>query len=189
MDNLLNSLTDIRISDSLNPSDFRSYLSASQTVYFSEIEDYLRYGSDGDDTDDLPPVVPNYQERKQYFELSVRRESLESLINSCTSHFRKLSRDVLSEFSNTTLRNVSYSTPSQFDERRFGFVVTTSNLNHPDSSGKLNEAQGNYNLSVRHYDIIPLPLILRFFEEWSDSCTMIPNFHECAVTAAGHLRF
>lgn len=53
-------------------------------------------------------------------------------------------------------------------------------INHT-SEDKLDETERNQDIPTTRYEIIPLRLIARFFEEWSDSFNMLRSRHECAA--------
>lgn len=182
VDNLLNTIADTRHrSVNLNPNDFHSDLYTSQMVSFSLIGNYLRYGANNGE------LLANYEERRQYFDLSLRRETLETLIDSCTRHFNKLSRNVMNVFSKTTLDNASTIST---EENLFAQKQNLTNIvkeklpddNISADSDKLDEVEENQRLVISHYNIIPLALLLRFFEEWSESFEMIPKLKQCAQT-------
>lgn len=111
----------------------------------------------------------------QYYYSSVRRHALEILIDSCTRNFRRLSRDILNDFSNTILRNVSITASDKNYTSEAG-NKKQSNRNVSSNSENFYEVRENHGLIISHYDVIPLPLIWSFFVEWSDSYEMIPNF-------------
>lgn len=147
-------------------------------MYLAAIGEYLKYGpDDGDDnTDQSRPLLPNYEGRRRFYELSLNREALETLMESCTIYFQKLSRDVLKDFSSTVLRNVTIKQNHSVKNKR---IHNSDKKSSKDDSGIPNEG-----LPTQQYDIIPLPLILRFFEEWSHSFTMRADLFRCSNAAS-----
>lgn len=183
VDNLLNLLADIRIEESLSPNELNSYLLATQNVYAADIEDYLKYGSDNEQIGDNRTFLPNHEERIRYYGLSIRREALETLIDSCSRHFHKLSQNIINQF----LKNISSVSLNHIIRKRDS--TSTLHINGSNRHGhsrKPNKSQENHGLPVSIQDVIPLSVIFRFFEEWFNRFTELLNAHDCPNLVQNH---
>lgn len=180
VDNFLNTLADERNNVRLHPNEMSDYLLETQILYFSAIGDYLTYGSTYGVPNGYRHTLPNHEARRRYYDSIIRSQALETLIDSCMVYFRKLSREVLNNFSSTILRNVPNSSQNLANRKRKKTSTSRMESSDTDSSKDTQKSEKIKGLKTSEYNVIPLQLILRFFEEWSDSFNMIPNFHECA---------
>lgn len=144
-------------------------------MYFNSIGHYLKFGSGNEQ-------LSTYSLRRQYYNLSVRREASETLVDSCTRHFRKISRDIINNFSETVLQDITDNSLNK--NSTDGDKITRIELDRNFYKGssnfkKLDKLIDKYDLNISHHSIIPLSLILRFFDEWSESFSVISNSEQC----------
>lgn len=83
------------------------------------------------------------------------------------------------------MRNVSNEASNHIDGGQSWATITK--IKHSNRANGFEKLEERHDLPISQYDIIPLTLISRFFEVWSNSFSTMSNFYECINSA--HLKF